>query len=102
MFFTFAQSNPEFSGAYIAIADDDISTVKMFDCKTEMYGWIRDMLEIKGYEKVTSTVMGNDGSVDKRLNHKSAIYEIDEDMCYKWGPVDPEISTNIRVTYQEF
>jgi hypothetical protein len=63
----------------------------MFDSKTEMNGWIRDMLEIKGYEKVTSTVMGNDGSVDKRLNHKSAIYEI-----------DPEISTNIRVTYQEF
>jgi hypothetical protein len=91
MFLTFAQSNPDFSGAYIAIADDDISTVKMFDSKTEMNGWIRDMLEIKGYEKVTSTVMGNDGSVDKRLNHKSAIYEI-----------DPEISTNIRVTYQEF
>ena len=101
MFFTFAQSNPEFSGAYIAIADDDISTAKLFDCKTEMYGWIKDMLEIKGYEKVTSTVMGNDGTIDKRLNHKSAVYEIDEDMCYKWGPIDPEISTNIRVTYQE-
>ena len=98
---TFAVMNPEFSGAYIATCDDDISTVKLFDNKTELYGWIVEQLEVKGYSFVTSTVLGADGTVDERLNSKKAIYSIDEDLCYKWGPIDPVCGENIRVQYQD-
>jgi len=31
---------------------------------------------------------------------KVARYFADDEMCYKWGPIDPVISTNIRVVYE--
>jgi len=96
---TFAVMNPEFSGAYIAQCDDDISTTKLFDNKTEMYNWIVEQLEVKGYETVKTTILNKDGVVDNKLNSKFALYSIDEDLCYKWGPIEPECGTNIRVQY---
>ena len=101
MNFTFAQMNPEFSGAYVAIADNDISTTTLFDCKSLMYAYIKEQLEVNGAEQVQSTVLGSDGSVERRINRKSAIYTLNEDLCYKGGPVEPEISQNIMVQYIE-
>jgi hypothetical protein len=97
--FTFSQANPEFSGSYVAIADNDISTTALFDSKALMYDYIKEQLEVNGAEQVQSTVLGSDGNVDRRLNSKSAIYTLNEDLCYKGGPVEPEISQNIMVTY---
>jgi len=97
---TFAVMNPEFSGAYIAQCDDDISTTKLFDNKTEMLSWIVSKLEVEGYETVKTTILNRDGVVDSKLNHKFAVYSIDEDLCYKWGPIDPVCGQNIRVQYQ--
>ena len=96
---TFAVMNPEFQGAYLATCDNDISTAKLFDNKTEMYGWIKDQLEVKGYDFVTTTILSHDGTVDQRLNTKYAIYKLDVDNCYKFGPIEPVISTNIWVEY---
>ena len=96
---TFSCMNPEFAGAYLAVADGDLRTSKLFDNKTEMYEWIRDMIEIQGYEIVQTTILDDSGEVDGRLMSKTARYFADEDMCYKWGPVDPVIGTNIRVIY---
>ena len=97
---TFAVMNPEFSGAYIAQCDDDISTTKLFDNKTEMLSWIVSKLEVEGYETVKTTILNRDGVVDSKLNHKFAVYSIDEDLCFKWGPIDPVCGQNIRVSYQ--
>ena len=97
---TFAKMNPEFSGCYLAVADDDLRTAKLFDNKTEMYGWIRDMIEVEGYECVKTTILDGNGEVDGRLMSKVARYFADDEMCYKWGPIDPVIGTNIRVVYE--
>ena len=97
---TFSKMNPEFSGCYLAVADDDLRTAKLFDTKHEMYGWIRDMIEVEGYECITTTILGSNGEVDGRLMTKVARYFADED-CYKWGPIEPVISTNIRVVYEQ-
>ena len=97
---TFAVMNPEFSGAYIAQCDDDISTTKLFDNKTEMLSWIVSKLEVEGYETVKTTILNRDGVVDSKLNSKFAVYSIDEDLCFKWGPIDPVCGQNIRVSYQ--
>ena len=97
---TFAKMNPEFSGCYLAVADDDLRTAKLFDNKVEMYGWIRDMIEVEGYECVKTTILGGNGEVDGRLMSKVARYFADDEMCYKWGPIDPAIGTNIRVVYE--
>ena len=58
MNFTFAQMNPDFSGAYLAIAGGDITTTKMFDNKSELYSWIIDKIEVQGFEYVETTVIG--------------------------------------------
>ena len=100
MAFTFSQMNPDFSGAYLAIADDDITTATLFDSKAVMSEWIINQLEIVGAEKVTTTVLGSDGSIDERLISKKATYTIDED-CYKFGPIEPVLSDNIRVQYEK-
>ena len=97
---TFAVMNPEFSGAYIAQCDDDISTTKLFDNKTEMLSWIVSKLEVEGYETVKTTILNRNGVVDSKLNSKFAVYSIDEDLCFKWGPIDPVCGQNIRVQYQ--
>ncbi len=97
---TFSNMNPEFSGAYLAVADGDLRTAKMFDNKTEMYGWIRDMIEVQGYETIQTTILDSSGQVDGRLMSKVARYFADDEMCYKWGPIDPVIGTNIRVVYE--
>ena len=97
---TFAVMNPEFSGAYIAQCDDDISTTKLFDNKTEMLSWIVSKLEVEGYETVKTTILNRNGVVDSKLNSKFAVYSIDEDLCFKWGPIDPVCGQNIRVSYQ--
>ena len=94
---TFAVMNPEFSGAYIAQCDDDISTTKLFDNKTEMLSWIVSKLEVEGYETVKTTILNRNGVVDSKLNSKFAVYSIDEDLCFKWGPIDPVCGQNIRV-----
>ena len=96
---TFATMNPEFSGAYLAVAGGDLRTSKLFDNKVEMYGWIRDMIEVDGYPYVETTILGDSGEVDDRLMSKVARYFADDEMCYKWGPIEPVISTNIRVVY---
>ena len=98
--FTFAQLNPEFSGAYLAIAGDDLRTAKLFDNKTEMYGWIRNKIEIEGYTFVKTTILDGNGEVEDRLLTKVARYFADDE-CYKWGPIDPVIGENIRVVYEE-
>ena len=98
---TFARMNPEFSGAYLAVAGGDLRTSKLFDNKVEMYGWIRDMIEVDGYPYVETTILGDNGEVDGRLMSKVARYFADDEMCYKWGPIEPVISTNIRVVYEE-
>ena len=58
---TFAKMNPEFSGAYLAVAGGDLRTSKLFDNKVEMYGWIRDMIEVDGYPYVETTILGGNG-----------------------------------------
>ena len=98
MNFTFAQMNPEFSGAYLAIAGGDIATAKMFDNKTTMYSWIVDMIDEKGYPYVETTIIDSNGEVDDKLISKSATYKSSED-CYKWGPIEPECGESIFVTY---
>ena len=95
---TFAVMNPEFSGCYLAVCDGNITTAKFFDTKNEMYGWIRDMLENKGYEQVQTTIIDGNGEVSKKLTCKSATYLRDDD-CYKGGKYEPEIGTDIRVVY---
>jgi hypothetical protein len=100
MNFTFAQMNPEFSGCYVAIAGGDITTIKMFDGKGEMYSWIIDMIEVKGYPYVETTVMNDKGIIDDRLVSKSAIYKSSED-CYKYGPIEPECGESIYVQYNQ-
>ena len=100
MNFTFAQMNPEFSGAYVAISGGDITTIKMFDGKGEMYSWIIDMIERQGYPYVETTIVTKDGTIDDRLNTKSAIYKSSED-CYKFGPIEPECGESIYVTYNQ-
>ena len=99
--FTFAQMNPEFSGAYLAIAGGDITTAKMFDNKTTMYSWIVDMIDNQCYDYVETTILNGDGEVDNRLTSKFAVYKSSED-CYKWGPIEPECGTSIYVTYPEY
>ena len=101
MNFTFAQMNPEFSGAYLAIAGGDITTAKMFDNKTTMYSWIVDMIDQEGYPYVETTILNGEGDVDNRLTSKFAVYKSSED-CYKWGPIEPECGTSIYVTYPEY
>ena len=100
MNFTFAQMNPEFSGCYVAIAGGDITTIKMFDGKSEMYSWIIDMIERQGYPYVETTIVTKDGTVDDRLISKSAIYKSSEN-CYKFGPIEPECGESIFVQYND-
>ena len=95
---TFEVMNPEFAGCYLAVCDGDISTTKFFDTKNEMYGWIRDMLENKGYDEVQTTVMGKNGEVEEKLLCKKVTYLRDED-CFKGGKYEPEIGTDIRAIY---
>ena len=42
---SFTQANPEFSGAYIAVTDNDISTSALFDNKTHLYAHIKEQFE---------------------------------------------------------
>ena len=93
--------NPEFSGAYLAIVDGDLSTAKMFDGRREMSQWIVDQLEVQGAEKVETTVINGDGIVDPRLTTGTAVYTLDEENCYKFGPVEPALSQHIRVSYDK-
>ncbi len=92
-FYSFSSINHDFSGAHVATADNDLSTVKLFDSKSELFEWIEDQLEYKGAEFVTTTVIDNSGEIDKRLYSKVATYSIDED-CDQ-----PIISNNIKVVY---
>ena len=92
-FYSFSSMNPDFSGAYVATADNDLSTVKLFDSKNELFEWIENQLEYKGAEFVNTTVIDNSGSIDKRLISKVATYSIDEDCS------QPIISNNIKVVY---
>ena len=99
MNFTFAQMNPEFSGAYLAIAGGDITTAKMFDNKTTMYAWIVDMIDEQGYPYVETTLLDGSGEVDNRLTSKRAVYKSSEE-CYKWGPIEPDCGTSIYAVYE--
>ena len=99
MSFTFAQMNPDFSGAYVAIADDDISTVQLFDSKALLFDYVIQKLEIEGFAKVQSTVIDGNGCHDSKLNSKAAVYELDEDNCYKFGPIEPVMSQSIKCSY---
>ena len=94
-FYSFSSMNPDFSGAYVATADNDLSTVKLFDSKNELFEWIENQLEYKGAEFVNTTVIDNSGSIDKRLISKVATYSIDEN-CDQ-----PIISNNIKVVYSQ-
>tara|TARA_B100001142_G_C14222811_1_gene612269 strand:+ start:58 stop:351 length:294 start_codon:yes stop_codon:yes gene_type:complete len=94
-FYSFSSMNPDFSGAYVATADNDLSTVKLFDSKSELFEWIENQLEYKGAEFVNTTVIDNSGSIDKRLISKVATYSIDEN-CDQ-----PIISNNIKVVYSQ-
>ena len=91
--------NPEFSGAYLAVVDGDLSTAKLFDGRREMSDWIVDQLENQGAEKVETTVINDDGIVEPRLTSGTAVYTLDEENCYKFGPVEPVLSQHIRVSY---
>ena len=97
---TFAQANPDFSGAYIAVTDNDISTSALFDCKTALYAHILREFEENGAEQVQTTILGSDGKIDTRLNSKMAIYQSSDD-CYRGGLIEPEVGENIFVTYYQ-
>jgi len=97
---TFAHMTPDFSGCYIAVTDNDISTTALFDNKTTMYAHIREQFEEFGAEQVQTTVLGSDGKIDCRLNSKMAIYQTSDD-CYRGGLIEPEIGDNIFVTYYQ-
>ena len=95
-FYSFSSMNPDFSGAYIATADNNLSTVKLFDSKSELFEWIENQLEYKGAEFISTTVIDNSGEIDKRLISKVATYSIDEN-CDQ-----PIISNNIKVVYSQW
>ena len=97
---TFSQANPEFSGAYIAVTDNDISTAALFDNKTHLYAHIKEQFEEFGAEQVQTTILGSDGKIETRLNSKMAIYQTSDD-CYRGGLIEPEIGDNIFVTYYQ-
>ena len=97
---SFSQANPEFSGAYIAVTDNDISTTALFDNKTTLYSHIREQFEEFGAEQVSTTILGSDGKIETRLNSKMAIYQTSDD-CYRGGLIEPEIGDNIFVTYYQ-
>ena len=96
---TFAAMNPEFKGAYLAVAGGDISTSKLFDGKAELYSWIIDMIEYDGHPYVETTVLDGDGNVDGGLISKVATYKSSED-CYKGGLIEPVCGDSIYVFYQ--
>ena len=96
---TLATMNPEFSGAYLAVAGGDMSTSKLFDTKAEMYSWINDMIEYQGYPYVETTVLGPNGSVDSKLINCVATYKSSED-CYKGGMIEPVCGDSIYAVYQ--
>ena len=96
MNFTFAQMNPDFSGAYLAIAGGDITTTKLFDNKSELYSWIIKKIEVQGFEYVETTVIGGNGEVDDRLLTKCSLWRSSEN-CYKYGPIEPECGESIYV-----
>ena len=100
IFGTFAQMNPDFSGAYIAVTDNDISTSALFDCKTALYAHILREFEENGAEQVQTTILGSDGKIETRLNSKMAIYQSSDD-CYRGGLIEPEVGSNIFVTYYQ-
>ena len=100
IFGTFAQMNPDFSGCYIAVTDNDISTTALFDNKTTMYAHIRQQFEENGAEQVQTTILGSDGKIETRLNSKMAIYQTSDD-CYRGGLIEPEVGENIFVTYYQ-
>ena len=97
---SFSQANPEFSGAYIAVTDNDISTAALFDNKTHLYAHIKEQFEEFGAEQVQTTILGSDGKIETRLNSKMAIYQSSDD-CYRGGLIEPEIGDNIFVTYYQ-
>jgi len=97
---SFSQANPEFSGAYIAVTDNDISTAALFDNKTHLYAHIKEQFEEFGAEQVSTTILGSDGKIETRLNSKMAIYQTSDD-CYRGGLIEPEIGDNIFVTYYQ-
>ena len=65
---SFSQANPDFSGAYIAVTDCDISTAALFDNKTHlMYAHIKEQFEEFGAEQVQTTILGSDGKIDTQF-----------------------------------
>ena len=96
---TFATMNPEFKGAYLAVAGGDISTSRLFDGKAEMYDWIIDMIEYDGHPYVETTVLDGEGKVEGGLISKVARYVSSED-CYQGGLIEPVCGDSIYVVYQ--
>lgn len=78
-FITFSQANPEFKGAYVAMAVDNIATMKMFDSRELMMQYVQHLIEIEGYESVSTTLIDQSGAVDDRLMCKETVYYQDFD-----------------------
>ena len=78
-FITFSQANPEFKGAHVAMAVDNIATMRMFDSRELMMQYVRHLIEIEGYESVSTTLLDQSGQVDDRLMCKETVYFQDFD-----------------------
>lgn len=96
-FFTFSEANPEFKGSYVAMASDNIATMKLFDCRQMMMNYVRYLIEEQGYESVSTTVLDKYGEVDNKLLSKETVYYDDME---NESDEDPIIEgTNIRVEF---
>ena len=96
-FFTFSEANPEFKGAYVAMATGEIATMKLFDCRQMMMNYVQYLIESQGYESVSTTVINSDGQVVDKLLSKETVYYEDFE-----SSEDPIIEgTSIRVEFYD-